>query len=339
VARASDNKSWIGKQKGAILIFGLFISGMALAAIGTWIETEWPFLGKFLIELAMAVLIGGIAAVFLSLPDVVNHLSEVLGQLFTQGKIASLLSPTARDTLMEKLIQERLGQRVECIEQSLFKGLTRMTDDVLKSVHLQNFYVTTDFEPHPKQDTFMCQKSTISFRILTTHLHRDPAIRFQYRYLYGVACSEELASKLTDADFLLAFAAEIDGTDIGAPQIIRRTKDTMCTVSFEFEKDIELTSEDVGVVLKYKAAALKGDYTSISRVRYPTRGFAKTIHTGNEFEYDCTWFTSIGQKIGGPLNGITSELTPGGLTTRKDGWVLPGEGVAIYWSPKRKATA
>jgi hypothetical protein len=148
---------------------------------------------------------------------------------------------------------------------------------------------------------------------------------------------EELSVGLTDKDFLLAFELTIDGIDLGQPKVSRHTKEAMCTIQLEFEKDFDLASEDTGVALNYRAAALKGDNASISRVRYPTRGFAKTIHYTKDFDYDCAWFSSIGQRIGGPINGSTSESTSGGITTRRDDWVLPGEGVAITWSPKHSS--
>jgi hypothetical protein len=261
----------------------------------------------------------------------------VLGRLFTTGEIASRLSPTARDTLMQKLVQERLGADVGTIEQNLFEGLIKLTDDSLKSVHLRNFYVTTDFEPHPTSASFLAQKTTITFRILTSHLRPNRAIQFPYTYSYRIIVPVDISTELSDKDFLLAFALTVDGNKLGEPHVSRVTKDALCTIKLEFKQEFELTSDDTGIAFNYRAAALKSDNTSISRVRYPTRGFAKTIHYTEDFDYDCTWFASIGQKVGGPPNGSTSEPTPSGLTTRRDSWVLPGEGVAIYWSPKHRA--
>jgi hypothetical protein len=335
----SNGRSWIREHQSPILIFGLLIGGSILAAVGTWLETEHEFFGKFLTEISLALLVGAIVAVFLSIPDVVDHLSDVLGRLFTADKITDLLSPAAREKLMVKLVQERLGAEVVDIEQNLFAGLTKLTDDCLRSVHLQNFYVTTDFGHHPNNANFLSQKTTVSFRILTRHLERDRTIRFPYRYSYRVVVPLELSIALRNEDFLLTFALTVDGKKLGEPQVSRETKDTMCAIKFEFEKEFDLTSEETSVALNYTAAALEGDNTSLSRVRYPTRGFAKTIHYTKDFEYDCLWFTSIGQKIGGPLNGSTSEPTPEGITTRRDNWVLPGEGVAIFWSPKHNMGA
>jgi len=339
--RHSNGRSWFDEHKSPLLIFGLLIGGILLAAVGTWVETKYDFdfLGKFLTEISLALLVGAIVAVFLSIPDVVDHLSDVLGRLFTADKITDLLSPAARETLMARLVQERLGAGVAKIEQSLFTGLTKLTDDCLKSVHLQNFFVTTDFGPHPTNANFLSQKTTVSFRILTSHLQRNRTIQFPYRYSYRVVVPLELSEGLSDGDFLLAFALTVDGKEFDERHVTRNTKDRMCTIKFEFKKEFELTSEDTGVALNYRAMALRGDNTSLSRVRYPTRGFAKTIHYTKDFEYDCLWFTSIGQKIGGPLNGSMSEPTPEGITTRRDDWVLPGEGVAIFWSPKHNASA
>ena len=340
MADQNNGRSWFDEHKSPLLIFGLLIGGILLAAVGTWVETKYDFLGKFLTEISLALLVGAIVAVFLSIPDVVDHLSDVLGRLFTADKITDLLSPAARETLMARLVQERLGAGVAKIEPSLFTGLTKLTDDCLKSVHLQNFFVTTDFGPHPTNANFLSQKTTVSFRILTNHLKRDRTIRFPYRYSYRVVVPLELSTGLSNEDFLLAFALTVDGSKLGKPPpVSREVKDTMCAIKFEFEEEFELTSVDTGVALNYRAVALGGDNTSLSRVRYPTHGFAKTIHYTKEFEYDCLWFTSIGQNIGGPLNGSISEPTPEGITTRRDDWVLPGEGVAIFWSPKHNASA
>jgi hypothetical protein len=335
MGEAKDSGSWIAEHKSALFIFGVFLGGIALAVVGTLIEEPMPFVGKLVTEISLALIVGGIAAVFLSLEEVRKMLSTTLGELFTRGEIAALLSPAAREILMQRLVQERLGTGVQQIEPTLYKGVIKVTDDCLKSIHLRDFYVTTDFEPHPRNRHFLAQQTTITFRIHTAHLRSERALRFPYRYSYRVIVPAEISDALKDEDFLLQFSVTVAGKEFTERQITRDRKDTMCTVKFEFEKEFDLASDETDVSLNYRAAALKGDNTSISRVRYPTRGFAKTIHYTDDFDYDCAWFGTVGQEIGQAINEAKTDRIPRGLTTKRYDWLFPGEGVALFWSPKQ----
>jgi hypothetical protein len=340
----TNGKSWIAGHKSAFLIFGLFLGGIVLAIVGTLLEAYFrpseafdlrPLLGKVVIELSLALIVGGIAAVFLSLEEVVKLLSSTLAELFTQGEIAGLLSPTARETLMQKLVQERLGTGVKQIESGLYKDVIKLSDECLKSIHLRDFYVTTDFEPHPQNENFLSQQTTITFRVHIAHLRFEPHVSFPYRYSYRVTVPLEIADCLPDADFLLNFSLTVAGKEFTERQLTRQTKDGMCTIKFQFERIFDLITDETDVSLNYKAAALKDDTSSISRVRYPTRGFAKTIHYTDDFDYDCAWFGTIGQEIGADVRECKTERIPRGLTTRRFDWLLPGEGVALFWCPKQ----
>jgi hypothetical protein len=342
MANNDKGKSWYAQHKSAVLIFALFVIGFVLVIVGVGIEAiqgEYKrFFGKLLIELAIASFVGGIATLFLSLPDVRHQLSSVLATLFSEGKIAGLLSVTARELLNKELLQQRLGTDVAKIDDHLFDRLTDLTDECLKNVHLDGYHLEKSFGPHPKNPAFLYESAAITFRIKISHLLSHPArpVKFPYKVTYQI--DVPLSTSMSDDDFLLEFRLKVGDSVFTEAKISRKENGEVSALKFEFEKEFDLTVEDTGVELRYKAARLKSDNASIWRARYPTRRFQTSVYYTNAFDYTCMWFTSVRAKTVDPLLGGTSTSIHAGITATRDDWVLPGEGIAVYWTPKQDAT-
>jgi hypothetical protein len=339
MAKNDKGQNWYAQHKSAVLIFSLFFVGLILVIIGISVEGEYKrFFGKLLIELSIASFVGGIATLFLSLPDVRHQLSAVLATLFSEGKIAGLLSPTARELLTKELVQQRLGTDVARIDERLFNRLTDLGDQCLKNVHLENFSLDKSFGPHPKNRAFLYESAVITFRIKVGHLLSESShsIKFPYKMIYKI--DVPLSTVMSDDDFLLEFRLKVGNSQFNDAQVSRDERDEVCALKFEFEKEFDLAVDDTAVELAYKAARLKSDNASIWRARYPTCGFRTSVYYTDDFEYTCKWFTSLGPKNSDPLRGGTCTPIRAGLTAARDDWVLPGEGIAVVWTTKVEAT-
>src|SRR5262249_47847175 len=152
-----EDETWFREHLSAIYIFGLFAFGLLTATTGIWLEAErsgipfgrWnEFSGKLLIELSIASIAGAIATIFLSLRDVREHLSSIIAKLFSEGRIAGLLSREARTLLDHEIVQRRLGSSVIHIEDTFLNQLTDLSDQCLKSVHLRDYHIDKSFGPH-----------------------------------------------------------------------------------------------------------------------------------------------------------------------------------------------
>jgi hypothetical protein len=342
MADNDKGKTWYARHKSAVLIFALFVIGFVLVTVGIGIEggegKYTQFFGKLFIELSIASFVGGIATLFLSLPDVMRQLSEVLATLFSTGKIAGLLSVTARELLNKELLQQRLGTDVAKIDEDFFTRLSDLTDEYLKSVHLEDYHSNTSFGTHPKNPAFLEQTSAMTFRVKIGHLlsHPPHPVKFLYKVAYTI--DVPLGITMSDDDFLLEFRLKVGASEFTEAKISRKQYDGVCALKFEFEKEFGLTVEDTSVELKYRAARLNSDNTSIWRARYPTRGFQTSVYHTDAFDYFCTWFTSVRATTTDPLLGGTFASLGKGISATRDDWVLPGEGIAIYWTPKRDGT-
>lgn len=331
MARKEKAHSWYNQHKSAILIFALLMAGLVLVTIGLWIEEEgFKFLGKLLIELAIASFVGGVATLFLSLPDVRHQLTSVLATLFSEGKIAGLLSPTARDSLNKELVQHRLGGEVARIDQDLFQSLTELTDESLKCVHLHDYHLVTSFGPHRTNPAFLYQRAVITFRISICHLLSAAVrmVKFPYKVSYEIDLP--VGIEMSDEEFLQEFRLKIGDKEFTEAKLTRQQKAEVRSVKFEFETELELTAGTTGVEVTYRAARLKSDNVSTWRARYPTCGFQTSVHYTSDFDYSGLWFTSIGSKN---APGTFASLG-NGITATRDDWVLPDEGIVIYWMLK-----
>jgi hypothetical protein len=335
MARKEKANSWYTQHKSAVLIFGLFVFGLVLLTIGVLVEEgdrrSEKFLGKLLIELSIASFVGGIATLFLSLPDVRHQLSSVLATLFSEGKIAGLLSVTARELLNKELVQHRLGAEVARIDPDLFRSLTELTDDGLRCVNLHDYHLVTSFGPHRTNPAaFLHQRAVITFRINICHLLSAAVrvVKFPYKVAYDIDLP--FGIEMTDEEFLQEFRLKIGATEFTEAKISRQEHAEVRSVKFEFETEFDLTAETTSVEVTYRAARLKSDNVSIWRARYPTCGFQTSVHYTRDFDYSGKWFTSIGSKSAA---GMFASLD-NGITATRDDWVLPGEGIAIYWMSK-----
>jgi hypothetical protein len=335
------DQSWFALHKSAVLIFALFVIGFVLVIVGIGVEglegQYKQFFGKLLIELSIASFVGGIATLFLSLPDVRHQLSGVLAKLFSEGKIAGLLSVNARELLNKELLQQRLGADVIRIDEDFFTRLTDLTDEYLKSVHLEDCHSNMSFGKHANP-AFLEQTTAMTFRVKIGHLLSHPSrpVKFPYKITYRIDIP--LGMAIEDNEFLLEFRLKVGANEFTEATVSRKQYDRVLTLKLEFEKEFDLTVEDTGVELKYRAARLKSDNTSIWRARYPTRGFQTSVYHTDDFDYFCTWFTSVRATTTDPLLGGTSASLGKGISASRDDWVLPGEGIAIYWTPKQEAT-
>jgi hypothetical protein len=171
MAKTDRKNGYFERHKSALLILCLFVLGLLFAVLGIWAEAGLSnFFGKFLVELSITLLVGCIAALFLSLRDVREQLAAVLGTLFSEGKIAGLLSITARELLSKELVQTRLGTGIVSIDEELLGGLNQLIDECLRSVHLRNFSIALSIQPHPTNPAFHAQQTAITFRIDISHL-------------------------------------------------------------------------------------------------------------------------------------------------------------------------
>lgn len=334
MARKEKASSWYAQHKSAVLIFSLFVIGLVLLSIGILVEAKEgkyeKFLGKLLIELSIASFVGGIATLFLSLPDVRHQLSSVLATLFSEGKIAGLLSRPARDLLNRELVQHRLGTEVAGIDQDLFCRLTDLTDECLRCVHLHDYHLATSFGPHKTNPRFLYKRAVINFRINISHLLSASAkvVEFPYKVSYGIDLP--FGVEMTDEEFLQEFKLRIGNTEFTEAKITREQSADVRSVKFEFETKFDLTAPSTGVEVTYRAARLKSDNVSIWQARYPTCGFQTSVSYSRDHDYSGKWFASVGSKN---TPGMFASLD-NGITATRDDWVLPEEGIAIYWMLK-----
>jgi hypothetical protein len=152
-------------------------------------------------------------------------------------------------------------------------------------------------------------------------------VKFPYKVTYGIDLP--FGIEMTDEEFLQEFKLKIGSTEFTQAKITREQHAEVRSVKFEFEAEFDLTAETTGVEVKYSAARLKSDNVSIWRARYPTCGFQTSVYYTTDFDYSGKWFASVGSKS---ASGFASLYN--GFTATRDDWVLPGEGIAIYWMSK-----
>jgi hypothetical protein len=336
-----DEETWFREHLSAIYIFGLFAFGLLTATSGIWLESEtgaipfgrWnAYCGKLLIELSIASIAGAIATVFLSLRDVREHISSIIAKLFSEGRIAGLLSREARTLLDHEIVHRRLGSEVTHIDDGLLRQLTELSDQCLKSVHLHDYHIDKSFGRHPKNPSLIYECTAINFEVQIGHL-KTP-VDFQYGMGYEILLPSE--AEISDEDFLIGFSLRFGEEEFSRDSctIVRLTRECGYAVRFEFNKSFRLES-DTPVRLAYRAALLEPDTVTMWTARYPTFGLRVSLNYSSDWDYACKWFTSLKAKPGDWFDGGEIQQLDRGICATTHGWVLPGEGLVINWTQKK----
>jgi hypothetical protein len=338
--------SWWTEHKSAALILLLFVVGIAILVLSVFLHGEHnaieqrvgkalaDFLVLFATELSIAILVGGIAALFLSLPDARHHIASIVSDLFSEGKIVESLSESAKGRLDIGLSHNRLRSKVLSVDVNLFTHLTRMSDDCLGMPHLHNLHWSQELNEHPSNTKLLVNTVIRSFSVNVNHMRR-PA-KFNFPFLHEISIQD--FPDLKDEEFLIDFEGRI-GSKVfskGDVKLSRATIHQIPFIRFAFDPAIELDQDSIGT-FHYKIAYLKTENTAVTLVRYPTLGFTFSLTYLEQFDYTGIFFKTQNPKYKDFPGREETVRSPRGITVMTQDWVLPGEGLFVIWTPKQES--
>ncbi|MGE3651564.1 MAG: hypothetical protein AB7G10_24755 [Reyranellaceae bacterium] len=213
--------------------------------------------------------------------------------------------------------------------------LESVSRNALRTVHIHNYSPTISLEDDPTTPGIIRRHYQCTYSVSARHLRGNKGT-------YHLRLRQELSDphgKLGENPLkqceIRAGSHRWGLADIKVEQ--RRSGGTTVTL-LSLDRDIDVVGE-MAVSISEEARASVADPTEIIYAWYPTHGFRATILYRAGMAYDVAWLKSW-TGLTGDFPGREQVIEmPTGITAYTDEWVLPGNGVILYWFPTDNQTA
>jgi len=276
-----------------------------------------------------------IATLFFSLHDVRETLAASIGTLLVDGHIVHSLSQHARDTLATNIVLEDTPA-AKIITESLLGAVRASHAEIFGSPHLHNYAPTIVLSDVPDRPDLVRRDFRCTYVINTDHL-KHGRCRFRYRFRHEVS---DPSGVLSRDKILTQFEARI-GDQVFTIKDIEETTERhaggLTTTVLSMQRDLDIVGQ-TSVSVSYDGLGSRFDPNEIMVVRFPTRGYRVTLWYTEGNVYDVAWFRPISSSLSNRRADDKVVRMRNGVTAYTDDWLLPGNGVVLYWFSVRGET-
>lgn len=314
-------------QYGAAILMGslVLVSVLLLVASMTFLS---GFLSSFSSALASVGLIGFIAILFFNLPGVRSSIAGAVSTLFLEGEVIDHFSSKARHNLSRRILATDLLKEISSLEESLAEHLETVSISVLALPHVHNYNVTvnlSDVDGHPN---LISRHTTIDYVVSCRHL-RDGRVSFPLRIRHELSDPRRRLEQDIVQDFELQVGNSSFGRDDLSITHEERAGTHVTLVGFDTNVDVV---GEVHVKAVLQVLSDRNDPTEIVYAAYPTKGMRTYLIYKEGLCWDVAWFKFWDKTESGFPLGET-QVNPRGVMTHTQEWLLPGDGVIMYWFP------
>lgn len=330
-----NGTTWFSKHASAHVFYGLLGLWVIFGLVGVSLHDSsnpWlNFLGKWLVEVSIAAFVGGAAGILLSVREMREHLISTTATLFTEGKFFKLLSEETQRTMSQEATRARLSG-VSCLERSLYDHFSEFSDHCLQTVHLHDYHSDKRFSDHGTEATLLIEERMTRFGIVASHLSH-PA---NFEFLFFQEVDLRSFPQANVDMFLLEFEADFGGNLFSKKHMsVELITDPVPVIRLMFKRNINIDQkEPVPSSIRYRIAYPKTENVNAFFARYPTKGFEVRCSYNDAFNYDCAWFQGTIPSITDLPGAKEIKHLANGISAATTGWILPGEGAALIWTPK-----
>ena len=328
-------KSFLSRHGSVFFLAGVFLLGFILIPSGLYFQQSESAilsgLGVVLLQFSGALIAVALTAFAFNLPDLREYMAGTVATLFTRGEIVPILSTPTKEVLQKRLWLDLTSEEVLDVEPTLYGYLNKLAKCCFESPYVTNYHYALGLSESKEEKAFLFVHSVLSYRLHVHHL--DTAnIRLPFRYFRQESFPKEAAPKIEE--WLSNFKLDVGDQEFTIDDINREQEESGDIVHFRaiFEKEIKIL-QDVDVNIIVDMLRVREDPIEITYARYPSQGFHVTLSFDEKNTYDHGWFTHCD-----PADDVSLrrrvDLLPNGISARTNEWVLPGEGVAIYYYPK-----
>jgi len=325
-------QTFLRQHASVIFIFILFALGGILLPVGFILRASESNLacgtGTIILQLSGSLIAVALTAVFVSLPDLRNYLSRVVAALFSSGDVVPVLSDQTKSTLIKRLHLEAVSKRATDVEPTLFQHLKGVMLSSIATPYLTNYHCSlTLTRDQSNPDLIICH-SVMSYRVHVHNLSQGQTrvpIRF-HRETKFPNSHAHLKDK-----WVRKFSLKLGSDEFGKDDATFKTSvlgDSL-RLRILFEREMSL-KEDVDFSSTMETVEYNSDPVNMVFARYPCQGFHVSLMFEEGYLYDGAWFMHCSPESDIPKIGDVDRLR-NGISARTNAWLLPGEGVTLYY--------
>ena len=198
----------------------------------------------------------------------------------------------------------------------------------LSSPYVSNYHCSITLRSDSDHKGYIFDYSVTSYRLHVHHLN-VPKVAIPVRFYQEHSFPSDEIPEMEH--WVRNFKAEIGNKVFDRNDLKFTTQHLGENILFQIVLHTELIiSEDVDVCFTAEFWALQNDPVQMVFARYPSQGFHVNLVFSDEFKYDCGWFIQCDPLTDMPPRGRI-DISKNGISARMNDWILPGEGVALYY--------
>jgi hypothetical protein len=330
-------RKWLKEHGSAVYIGLLLILGLTGLVLGQWLgqipnARSW---GEFAIHLSGAIIAVGFTAVLFAIGDFRDSMAKVVADLFDKGGIIGHLTDASKRRLRKRLTEALCNRPDNPIDDSLYSHLDELVCGCACSFVASNYSHTKTLIPVKDNPDLLTSSFNSSYRI-TAPVAGPSLCSFPARYFFSWTVANDIAPKTT-AEWVrrFRFVAGEKEFDLKAATVEFKEENGETTCTLKFEQKVEFQGH-LDIKISGEVLASRLDPVESRIARYPTLGFNVRLNFEQGLAYDCHFFSSR------PPNKLALKewdvnKTESGITFHTNDWVLPGEGVMLYYYIPRSA--
>ena len=328
--------SFVKDHSSVLFLFVVLLCGVILFPVGVMLHDgqnpSSQIWSSVITQFAGALTAIALTAFFFSLPDLRKYLANTVVRLISDGDIVSLLSRNSQASFRSRLHLEMVGENAEEAEPTLHAHVEKIISTALGSPYVTNYRCIISVSPLTGDDTRFLEHVSIQYRLHVHHL--KSGVLVPIRFYQEQSFPKD--SKPAHRSWVKAFSFEVGKLTAGINDIVFaeqvENESVLMTASCSLDLNVH---EDVDVSISSTLIIPDHDPVQMVCARYPSQGFFVSLTRGAEFTYDCGWFTVCDPSEDLPAKGRIDTL-PNGIQAGTNDWLLPGEGVAVYYYPKKQ---
>ncbi|MCG8332151.1 MAG: hypothetical protein MI974_30985 [Chitinophagales bacterium] len=323
--------NWYKEHSPAIFIFSVLSLGVLLIIVSNSIQGSNEFLliiKPILAGIGGTFTAGGIATLFLNLPNTREYISNTISNLFVTGDIISSLTNEHKAFLKKKIISDEIKNSTEKIEVGLYEMINSIQKNCQTDFHLHNYIVDFTVVDSEKYNDLVEEEQYVSYRVIADHLpvSHNKMFELVLEYHSPVLDNEDLVKESFIQKFNLKMGdsyyekKDLEISEFFIAELKHFKYRFAGKVKIEDSLDIEIKAKIIKPLI---------DKSYSLYVRYPTKGYTARLSYKNEYKYVCNWFrywdktNSISESI------LDGKILPNGISAISREWLLPGEGVVL----------
>lgn len=333
--KKNKETSFFSSHAAIIFIVALMGIGVCLLPVGRYLRSldKWAYLcacGEVISQIAGCFVAVALTALFLNLPDIRRYLATVMATLFSEGEVVPALSSSTKTRLSNRLLLDAIKNRATSFEPTLYNHLRNVSECSLSVPYLTNYHLTSTIHRDQNEPRLIVDNDVTTYRIHVHHLkpeHRTfPLHVFRETVIpHGLETDR--------GDWLRDFGVQVGTQEFTRDdvQFNEKVLERGRLVHAKFSHEITLDA-DADVSVKIVMVDPHRDPVTMAMARYPAQGFRVTVTFEEDYIYDYGWFVHCPVEQDVPEKGQVIYL-PNGLEAYTHDWVLPGEGVTVYYFP------